>query len=489
MRAERRQLLASLAGFALPARSRAQTRSASRRKPNLLFIMADQLSVHALGYAGNGSVRTPNLDRLARQGARFTDSDCASPVCVPSRHSILTGKYPHSNGVFSNTHVLDEREVTIAQKFREAGYLTAAIGKMHFLDNNLRHGFDQHVEFGTEEGAALMPEIRGDPRFAYDQRIYSQIRPAVLRGGPASNWAEEAVAAYTRKFLADARDRPFCAWVSFGLPHWHWVCGPEFYYLYDPGKIALPVSFRDDLSNSPYARNVSRSAGFYEMNEEQTRLCLARYYGAVTAMDHYVGQVLDELDRLGLAGNTLVVFTADHGEMAGEHKLWDKSVFYEASVRTPLTLRWPGVIPAGREATGLISHIDLFPSLASLCGVAAERTGEGQDFSALITGKNETGRDYLFSELDLNDDDGQPNAILVRWKDWAYFHYSKSPDELYNLKSDPEQLTSRTKDPAAAGVLADLRARAESFSSDRARPSYPVRRSPLTHPLTRQRKF
>jgi len=450
-------------------------------RPNVLFIMSDQHSARALGCYGNPQVRTPRLDRLAREGVRFENAFCQAGQCCPSRYSIWTGRYPHSHGLRWNGVAEPLDEITVGEVFQQAGYVTGTIGKHHMQHSPVRHGFQLVLD---EKDYAAWVKKQGIPHCWAAGDWLDLDRRATA--GPAGTsradndhhmagfWANRAIA-----FLQDHADRPFCLWLSFHGPHVPWVASKQWMDLYDPDELMLPPNFHDSRKRIPpgLARLRALFAGF---QESQFRQILRCYYALVSQIDFNVGRVLDELDRLGLAGRTIVVYTADHGEMMGEHGVFRKAVLnYDATVRVPLVIRYPARVPAGKVSEQLVGSIDLMPTLCDLAGLKIPDKVQGRSLVPLLEGKSVPWREVIFSEIGYPAPSfAQGMSVMARTRDFKYVRHTcrgRTLEELFDLKADPWETVNLAGDPKHADTLKRLRQAIEQWNTttDRA-PLYPI---------------
>lgn len=434
---------------------------AKKRQANLLFIMSDQHQRESSGCYGSSEVKTPHIDQIATRGVRFEKAYCAAPVCVPSRGSIVTGTYAHSHGAKILEDPLPASARTVGHFFKERGYVTGAIGKMHFVDETQRHGFDHRIHLDDFNQTLTVMERE---QLRKDQGGAEGVdgRPSSLS---ARFFQDNYYAEKTIQFLHQNRNRPFCLWSSFFMPHTPLVPMREFWDLYEPSTLTLPRRSDNELQHGfPGHLIRARERGWYTQTDEQLRRSLAGYYGNISQTDACVGRVYDALRELGLDRNTIVVYTSDHGEMAGAHRLWTKHNMYEQSVAVPLVVSMPGRIAAGTSRTQLISQIDLFPTLATLCGHEAPKGLPGRDFAALVTGRRYSPREYVCSEYYFcrsvftrdNRYVGKPPILMVRTDKWKLNYLDWDRSELFDLANDPREFQNCIDDPANAGVLREL---------------------------------
>lgn len=430
------------------------------KRPNILFLCSDQHQTAASGCYGHPDAKTPHIDRLASEGVRFNGAYCQSPVCVPSRGSIITGDYPHKHGARILQDALSADARTAAHFFGERGYHTAAIGKMHFVDESRTHGFRKrinHASFQATLTAGEKQRIRDDQGGAGGT---SGVRSSL----PAHLFRDTYYADQTVDFLRQV-DQPFCLWASFFMPHTPLVPFGEFWDLYDPDKLTLPSRATNALGTAFEGHLIrAKERGWYEQTDDQLRLALAGYYGNTSQMDANVGRVLQALDDRGLADNTIVVYTSDHGEMAGAHRMWTKHNMFEQSVSVPLVLRAPGRLPAGESRNGFVEQIDLFPTLAELAGFEAPTDIHGQSFLPFAEGQKLSAREFAYSEYDFchrvftadNRYVGKPPIRMVRTERWKLNYLSWARSELYDLEADPHEESNLINNPRYADVAKEL---------------------------------
>lgn len=476
----RRTFLGTAAALAQPA-----------ARPNVLWIMADELRFDCLGANGNGLIRTPNLDHLAARSANFQRGFVQSPVCVPSRISYFTGRYPHSHKNRVNYTPVDSREVLVQRMFQDAGYRTGSVGKLHFYPPTAAHarstGFDRVL---LDDGVAAT-----DPWSDYvawrknrDPQAhlpYSAVAPLPgknpFRGAIAYEYTPTAwTGAETRGLLREfaATSKPFFLFSSFFKPHAPYTVPEPYDSMYDAMDLPLPrrVTLDDiKLLPPPVQNQILRGANPpYAMDRDRLQWIYRSYYGAVAMVDREVGLILDELDRSGQAGNTIVVFSSDHGDQLLEHGLEGKNVFFEASVRVPLLMSWPGRIQAGPRRE-LIEMVDVLPTLLDLVSVTLPKTVQGRSFAALLTGNTYRPRSFVFAEnvipevitnrgLNLPYVPGEgvggirhPDAKMIRTSRWKLNHYVGNGGELYDLESDPGERRNVYADAAHRHIMHELK--------------------------------
>jgi choline-sulfatase len=445
---------------------------ASTAPVNLLFICSDQHQREASGCYGSREVLTPHIDEIARRATRFDRVYCQAPVCVPSRGSIVTGVYPHTHGAKILDDALPGDARTIGHFFRERGYVTGAIGKMHFVDETDHHGFD-HRLYLDDFMATLTKEERD--ALHKDQGGAEGVagRPSKL---PARFFQDNYYAEETVKFLHANRNRPFCLWSSFLMPHTPLVPMRQYFDLYADKNLTLPKRVDHELENGFQGHLIrAKERNWYTQTDEQLKQSLAGYYGNISQMDACVGRVYDTLRELGLDKNTVVVYTSDHGEMAGAHRMWTKHNMFEQSVAVPLLVSLPERAGSGSGKRELIEQVDLFPTLAELCGHSAPKGLPGRSFAPLVQNRSYKQREFAYSEyyfchkVFTRDDRyvGKPPILMVRTDKWKLNYLSWDRCELFDVANDPHEFRNRMEDPGCASVGKELAAIAQRMYASR----------------------
>jgi choline-sulfatase len=424
--------------------------------------MSDQHSKHQLGCYGNGVVRTPHLDRLAAGGTRFANAYCPSPLCVPSRMSFLTARTPSENRCWKNQHILNSAIPTWAHAMGAQGYETALIGRMHFVGPDQRHGF---LRRPLGEYSAYHPGVgyKGAPFLSGKLKGTSgQTRASVERAG----WGrtpyqafDELVAETTCRYL-DEKGREggsFAVVAGFLLPHCPFVAPKELFDYYY-GRVDVPMQTEEQRRREPAAvAKFKLLRGLLDPpDEHQVRVARAAYYGLCEYLDSLLGQILDRLEETGLARNTLVLYTSDHGEMAGEHGCWWKSNYYEGSVGVPLIARLPGKIPAGTTHDVICNLMDLGPTMLDLVDAPPMPQVSGRSIWSHMRGDPDApAYETTYSEH-LGNRDTAPSR-MIRCKEWKLYDYHDDrPPALYNLAEDPDECRDLALDPRYDGIVDEL---------------------------------
>jgi choline-sulfatase len=437
-------------------------------RPNFLLIMSDQHNSHVMGCAGDEVVRTPHLDGLAQRGVLFDSCYCPSPLCVPSRMSFMTSRHPSHNEVWSNQCMLPSDIPTFAHALGAAGYETVLAGRMHFVGPDQAHGFEKRPV------GQLSPTYIGARNRAIPPELFpatGQTRPAVEISGPGRTGYQaydEAVAEGSAEFLRcrPDSDRPFCLVAGFVLPHCPFICPPEDWehYLERVTLPEIPDGYFGSLH--PAVQLWRKSRGIEDLREDEIRRARAGYYGIVTHFDRQVGKLLSALDEAGLAEDTVVIYTSDHGEMAGENGMWWKSNFYEGSASVPLIVSWPGHLPEGESLPHVTNLVDLGPTVIDLAGGERLPDIDGRSLAPLLRGDTVDWLDETFSEH--YPSHGVPPTRMIRQGPWKLVHYEGYQPQLLNLDDDPKEWNDLGEDPEHAGIRDELHARVlEGWSAAR----------------------
>ena len=383
----------------------------AQRKPNVLFIIADQWRAQTLPMAGDLDLKAPNLARLGAQGVHFTRAYTSDPVCTPARASMLTGKFPHACRMPHNDLQLPLDERCIGDQLKQAGYSTGYIGKWH-LDGEEKPGF---VPSG--------PRRRGFDYWAAFNRGHNYFDSTYFRDTPEplrdSGFEPDYQTALAVDFIRKNKKNPFCLYLSWGPPHTPRNPPSRTRGLYSPASFHL-------RSNVPASY------------EAQARQGHAGYYGLCSALDENIGRLLGALDENGLAEDTIVVFTADHGDMLGSHGREYKGVAYEESARIPFLMRYPRALPGGVNNGTLVSMVDYMPTLLSMCGVAIPQGVQGQDLSQLILTGSGKRPESIYCEGQLSSEGEW--RMVVRGYDKLVVDAKLQPTHFFNLAEDPYEL-------------------------------------------------
>ena len=457
-----------------------------QRRPNVLWLMSDQHHAGAMGCAGHPDVRTPNLDRIAARGVNFRQAFANNPICSPSRICFMTGQYMHTHGMFGNDHAEwpHPEPDTLACLFRRYGYQTGLFGKSHMIRRWDSEGFER-VRYTD-----LCDATRDDPATChyfsylvgqgladwYEEGTPKPGQQHTLDGsGPARLPYEHSIEHYTGEqtlaFLAE-RDasRPFFIQMSFQRPHAPIAPAREYFDLYDPDTLTLPDS-ADDYFERGFAgkpafmrQMLAKGCGYplADPNVARLRRCLASYYALIACIDQEIGRVLQRLADDGELDNTIVFYTADHGDFAGDHGLFHKNFgLYDSICRIPFLLSWPGG-PQGMSCDDLVESVDLYPTLCELCDVPLPEGREGRSLVPVGAGER-IDRDAAFTEWDWWRLNRKVSAI--RTADFRLVFYGGAEGgELYDHRDDPGETVNHWDDPAYAASRLQLVERLLAFT-------------------------
>jgi arylsulfatase A-like enzyme len=448
---------------------------------NVLFIMSDQHSAQALGCYDNEEVLTPNLDRLAAEGMRFESAFCQTGQCCPSRYTIWTGRYARTHGLRWNGVVENLDEITVGELFRDAGYVTGTIGKHHMQYDPIQHGFDRNWEM-SDYGPFVAAEGTDHCWGAGD---WMPVDSAITAGPAGTSAADNDhhfsgfFANRAIEFLREHEEQPFCLWLSFYGPHVPWVASRPWMERYDAEALHLPPSFGERREGMP--KELERMQQLFAgLEDRDFREFLRCYYALISQIDFNIGRVLDELEHLGLAENTIVVYTSDHGEMMGEHGVFRKAVLgYDATTRVPLIVRWPARIGGGITVNELVGSIDLLPTLCEAARIPCPEGVQGRSLLPLASEQPVEWREVIFSEIGYPLS-GLPYGLCIsaRTKDLKYIRNDNGGEmleELFDLRSDPGETVNLAGDPGYAEALDGMRrATAEWEEATAAAPLFPI---------------
>jgi iduronate 2-sulfatase len=448
-------------------------------RTNVLLLIADDLNCDLGCYDGPG-MQTPHIDRLAKRGVRFKRAYCQYPLCSPSRSSFLTGRRPNATGVFANPGVRNTYAthfranipdtVTLPELFKQNGWFTARVGKVFHASVPYDIGTSSLDDFPSWD-LAINP--RGRDREMHD-KIYSDEHDAsgLVRslGGSGFRWladeegedaehtdgigATKAIQLLER-FKREAR--PFFLGVGFYRPHTPFVAPKKYFDLYPRDSIALPGLSAGDRARKPAAAYDSAKTEADRATDDQRRDAIRAYRASISFMDAQVGRVVDALDGLGLAGNTVIVFMSDHGYHLGDHGLWQKPTLFARNTRVPLIIAAPGQPGNGKTSDSLVELLDLYPTLADFCGLNAPDYLDGTSLRPILGDVHHVVKDAAISQMRTRR--GKIlDGYAVRSGRWYYIEWDEGREgtQLFDLESDPEETTDLAAEPRYAGTKAEL---------------------------------
>lgn len=428
------------------------------KPPNILFLLSDQHSACWTGFGGHPVVRTPHLDRLAAGGVTFENAYCNSPICVPSRMSFLTGRSVSDIEIWDNHTILPSETPTFAHALRDRGYDVVLNGKMHFRGEDTLHGFRAQL---SDDPAGRSVSSFPIPRWS-EGGVFPGM-PAAYRPkwkeGPGYAVDYEAEEAAIRYLDDPERGRsPWAMVVGLYAPHPPWTVEREYLDLYPPDRMPLPVLPEGHLaSQHPAHRRKRALAGLGDdqpLPDPLVQGARTAYFGLVSRVDAQIGRILAALDRQGLRENTVVFYSSDHGEMLGEHGLWNKSSLYEQSVHVPLLMSWPGTLPTGQSRREVVSLVDVTATLLELGGAAGELPVAGESLLSLAAGRETAWKDEALTELYATWTD-RPLAMLRKGRYKLHASHGEEP-QLYDLEADPGEFHDLARNPEFRPVLNQL---------------------------------
>lgn len=424
------------------------------KKPNLLIIHTDQQSTWTLGCYGGKVVETPHLDQLAKNGALLKNFFTNSAVCTPSRGCFLTGRYPTSHGAYTNNIPLNRDEVTFAEVLKQQGYRTGYVGKWH-LDGDPRPGW-VHPERGMGFEDNRYMYNRGHWKKIEDFGMNKKDQPVVHPYdviGDEETYATDYLTNKTLDFLNSEDERPFCHMLSLPDPHSPVEVRSPYDTMYKPEDMPLPTTFNQtDLPDWALdSQKGSSQFGLHvENREEVLKKWLALYYGEVKLIDDSVGRLVDALKASGKLDNTIIVFTSDHGEYAGEHGMQHKNCIYETAYRIPMIVHWPKGISPDTQVEEVMSTVDFQPTLLSLMGFSPSGREEGRDGSSLVLGE----REDWDNTAHLHHNTHTIAGIFTDQYELAL--RQKGEDVLFDRINDPDQIVNLFNSPEHQSTVAEL---------------------------------
>ena len=421
----------------------------SAKKPNVLFLMSDDLNTALSGF-GHPQCKTPELDKLASRGMRFENMHCQYPVCGASRASLMSGLYPYTNGTLGNAGTLRgnmPNVVTMSQLFRKNGYRVGRVSKIYHMGippeiiagtatRDDPHSWDEVVNIKAPEQNAPGVKTNWSPK-----NKSSQSFTGVVAEGDELVHADGMAANHAIDFLKRHKDKPFFLACGFVRPHVPLVAPEKYFDLYDRDAMLAPRVPANDLEDVPeIIRNYKRNSTSYGVTPELHKGLLEAYYASISYMDAQVGRVLDTLNEQGLAENTIVVFTSDHGYLLGHHHKFQKQHLFEEATRVPFIVSVPWMKNQhGKATTHITELIDLYPTLAKLAGLKAPNSLHGESMVPLL--RNPNSRDW---EKDVAFTISRSGGESIRTREWRFTHWGFGPGgmQLYDLRNDPGEFTN-----------------------------------------------
>lgn len=453
---------------------------AQAERPNVVFIISDDLSAEALGCYGNQQCKTPAIDALAKQGAKFERAYCQFPVCGPSRAALMSGMYCQQIGVVGNgsagkfTNNIGERP-SMSQLFRNNGYFAGRVSKIYHMrvPGDITAGVSgpDHADSWDVAINCQGPEwmSQGEKKNLTNEKLKFEKDTHyrlgfggaffVVRGSTdGSEQPDVQAASQAIELIRQHKDDQFFLAVGFVRPHVPLVAPESFYEPYDVQSMQLPEQQEGDWDDIPKAGISKNSVGSGLETKLSKQEVLEAYYASVSFMDQQVGRIVSELESLGIRDNTIVVFTSDHGYHLGEHEFWQKMSLHEESTRIPLIVSTPG--KSALETNGLVEQIDIYPTLAELCGLPIPQHCQGESLAAMLDDPTKRVRDaaYCF----------RSGGHLYRTDRWALIRYKDDSLELYDMQNDPRQFANLAQSPDHENTLKELQQRLDKHLSSMA---------------------
>lgn len=462
----RREMIRSMGGLALAAQLGRAFGADGKKRPNIVYIMSDDHASHALSCYGSKVNKTPNLDRIADQGMRFTNCFCSNSLCAPSRACLLTGKYSHMNGVIDNgaNQKFDGSQQTFPKLLQQAGYKTGVVGKWHLVSDPT--GFDYWN---------ILP----------GQGVYKN--PNLIEMGVTKKhegYVTDIITNYAMDFVKKCKDGPFCLLYHHKAPHRGWDPDAKHADMYKESDLPEPPTFNDDYANRAsaaahadmrvgempdYKAELKPGMSPEEIKKYNYQRFIKDYCRVIASVDDNVGRMLDYLDKEGLADNTIVIYTSDNGFFLGDHGWFDKRFMYEESLHIPFLVRYPGEIKPRSVNDRFIQNIDFAPTFLDYAGAPIPGDIQGRNLRPLFRG--ETPKDWRTSFYYHYYEYPSPHRarphVGVRTADHKLLYfYTINEWELFDMKKDPMELKSVYADPAYADVVKTMKAELDRLRAE-----------------------
>jgi arylsulfatase A-like enzyme len=430
--------------------------------PNILLITADQLRYDCVGASARYPVRTPHIDRLADEGMWFTDAFTHIPLCCPARQSLINGRRPESFGALWNFNIalripaLSPDEYAWPRELAKRGYRSAFVGKwgVHPEHTPMSYGYERYI--GEKDYARFVKERYPDVR--YTNGFFGETNPVPVHDA-RTHWLARQAIDMMREFSGQR-----APWhIALHFPEPHPPCRPSgaFAGMYDPASVPEWDSFRETFRDKPYIqRQQLYNWKIQDFTWQDWAPVVARYYGMISQIDDAIGLVLEALEQCGAADHTIVVLTADHGDLCGGHRMMDKHyVMYDDVVKVPLVVRWPGVVAAGQRCDRFVHPLlDIPPTILEVLGLDVPEFFHGRSLMPLWRGEEASEWRQAAVATYNGQQFGLYTQRMIRTREWKYVWNTTDVDELYNLREDPAELNNRIRDPQCKDVLKALRA-------------------------------
>ena len=418
-------------------------------RPNIVFVITDDQRWDAMSCAGHPFLKTPNMDRLAHEGAMFQNAFVTTPLCSPARSSFLTGQYVHTTGVIANGAAMNElghRLITFPRLLKDAGYESAYVGKWHMgNDDSPRPGFDRWVSF-KGQGRYNDPELNVDGKIEKKEGYVTDI-----------------ISDYAVEFINREHAKPFVLYVGHKAVHGPFTPAERHAGMYETEPLPQRPNVKDDMSGKP-AIGARAAAGKNPAATGVGEKLIRNQLRCLLSVDEGLGRILDALDAKKLADDTLVIFTSDNGYLWNEHQLGDKRAAYEESIRVPLLMRYPKLIKPGTKPEQIALNVDIAPTVLQLGGAPVVKGVHGKSLVPVLEGKPAEWRQTALLEYFFEKPFPRvPSWQAVRTDAWKYIHYPdvENADELYDLKTDPYEMKNLIADAGSAEQLKSMKAELE----------------------------
>lgn len=440
------------------------------KRPNILFLMTDQHRFDLLGYAGNKVVRTPNLDKLSQRAVIFNNAYTPSPICIPARQCLMTGQLPKTCGCEVFGEDIAPNYETFARTFSRYSYATVCCGKLHHTGIDQMQGWTQRIGSDTSVSGAYI-EGRIDEEFKKNIRPKSETRwsnaKEIKRAGVgrARNTAhDEYTVQGAKQFIEDffispyydkeQPQRPLLLKVSLVLPHYPYYADEDKFKYY---LNRVPLYLEEEVSEHQFLKEKHVKVGT-DASEREIRRCVAAYYAMVETADENLGKVIDALEEAGQdLDDWIIVFTSDHGEMLGEHGIWAKHKFYEASAKVPFMIRWPNRYNEMKIVNENVNLCDIFATLCELCDIDVPTGLDSRSLVPLMEGNTESWSNETISQY-------QGKYLMIKWDDLKYQYYGEDITEvLFDLKANPQESINFINDAEYEDLVAKFRERRDKL--------------------------
>jgi len=419
---------------------------------NTLFILSDEHRRDASGCYGHPLVKTPNIDNLASEGTLFESAYTNSPICIPARAALQTGRYVHRTRNWCNGNSYCGQIEGWGHHLKSAGHEVVSIGKLHFRSSDDDNGFTEeilplHVVDGVGDLLSCLRKVR-PPRHC-EHLMSENIGPGETDYQRYDRSIANAACEWIRKKADAASGKPWTLFFSFVCPHFPLIAPEEFYQMYDPDEVELPKRYGDDGGyRNPAMKGLHEYQNFDEyFDERSTRIAIASYYGLVSFVDSLIGQVREALEEAGLADSTRIIYTSDHGDNLGDNGFWGKSTLYEESAGVPLVMAGPD-IPVGKRVSTPATLVDLAPTFLEFNGesLTEEEKNELPGTNLLDLANGADPARVAFSEYHAIG--SITGAFMIRYRNWKYIYHVDYSCQLFDLEADPQELNDLGEDPS-----------------------------------------